>query len=1639
MSNRWTFIRKMLSFCVSAVLLMGLVAPIAGVGNAAVNEEDTTTGEGSNGYGTLDENTWYVEGTEYINNTDRNEDNNIVIEGEDAHLKLNDATLTLLMDDNDHMWNISVRDGGKLSLWNSTITTSPDSGLLRPFLKTDVTVSDASLSLQEGSYFRFPGFVYIDNSDFDMIGSTFEALDDEEIPDYDYLWGGEGDAEEDNNDGPRLIVENGSDVFMADSEINDYYTYDDEDRWEMTWYPLDEEEPWEEFQDNDQHYELDPGEELTIEEWFLDNPMVDEDYLEEYPYINPIDKISSLGIEVEYEYEEEYGGDAYLEYESPQEDDWVKVFEMDVDDEQAFGDIWEIELSEFYERERDEQWRYLHDVDIRLNNQDNDEVNITELKLVSTYDNDIHIRDSEFTAINSFIDVDIRESDVDPRQNEEMKTDGDTYLPNSNVDHRVLRVYESTFRSYGLSIDVDDPGGEGEPEGDPWILNTEDLWDETWIYRWVDLQITTEAGTPLPGATVEADPNTHEELDDQIEELNDLDEPRNERASNYLEQEGNGTYEDGIYEANEEGRMSMLLAAGRINYPEDWPSSRYLGTYDLNLTYRDDELGIWENATQEINLENFPHMENPEEWVIEMPIKFPDFQAESMWVEEDEITPGDEVDVYMEVSNIGERDADNIVVSFYEDEFDEDNPEENIFGSTVIDELPVDEYREVSVSWEAGDPGDHDLVGMVDPENNIPEMDRDNNEIEETVTVLEEAEFEVEITEPEEDQQIVEGDTVSVEYTVNNIGEVEGTQEIEFLVDGTEEDSHEITVGGDQEVDSFFIWEAEDPGVRELTVSSDDDSDEVNVTVLSEAEFIVDINEEASDTEVVEGEDLEIEVEVENIGEVQATQMIILYGIEDEDEEDMIILDEQQVSLEGESSEMITLTWETEVGEAGDYTLEVASDDDEDRIDVTVLEDAYFEVSIEELSDDEVIEGEDIELTYSVTNTGETSAIQTIELRIDGDIIEGLEEEVELGPGEDQEGTFTWQTEGPGEDRELTVHSDDDSDGVLLTILKDAYFEVEITEPGDRDELIEGQEVTVEYYVENIGDVEATQNITFAVYDQAGNLIHEEIEEEINLHPELDDPHEGEFTWVVEISEDVDREIKSLRVSSEQMEYTTDVWIMSAPRLEITEMIWEKEAYDEDEWYEIDLSEEDLEEKDKIRFRGSVKNTGQTAFEDIDDQGLIHFDYPDGTSEGMPFNPAPGEEEEVVSEEWTVSLPDDWEEGDDLELIVNSTSERRLDDEDPYYGESFVISITPLDIEIVDIEIPDDPTPGGEYTMEGRLVRADDEDGKPLEGIDVEVTIESNGDVIHTITPSTDSTGNFLATLTMPEEAGDYTINLEVQTFTSESRIETVTVAEEDIEFAGIPLWLLIVLVAAAAGGVGSIFAYFKFFGPKEVVECGNCGTSISAEATTCPNCGVEFDMETVKCSECGEWIPATSDTCPECGAEFIKTGEEVQDYTERMRKQYERFVEQRKMEAQDELGRELSKKEFVRWWKQQPSFVTFDEWLERKEKQRKEGGQECPNCGSLNSVDDAVCQKCGTSLIELDEKTKRRRELEEEEEEPESPESDELGLDLEEDRIEEEEPAKDEKEKKKTRRKKVKKKPKKKVKKKVVKDEDED
>ena len=177
-----------------------------------------------------------------------------------------------------------------------------------------------------------------------------------------------------------------------------------------------------------------------------------------------------------------------------------------------------------------------------------------------------------------------------------------------------------------------------------------------------------------------------------------------------------------------------------------------------------------------------------------------------------------------------------------------------------------------------------------------------------------------------------------------------------------------------------------------------------------------------------------------------------------------------------------------------------------------------------------------------------------------------------------------------------------------------------------------------------------------------------------------------------------------------------------------------------------------------------------------------------------------------------------------------------------------------------------------------------------------------------------------------------------------------------------IPLWLLLLIIIAVVGIVLGFFVYTYVYGLGKLVECGECGAFIPAASKRCPKGGVEFESGTMKCSECGAWIAATSVECPNCGVKFVGEAAAEEDYMDRMRAQYEDQVVSKYRElARPELGKKYNDKTFEAWWRRQPGYISFEDWLAKEEEKKKEGPVPCPVCGTLNPKEATVCHKCGT------------------------------------------------------------------------------
>ncbi len=103
-----------------------------------------------------------------------------------------------------------------------------------------------------------------------------------------------------------------------------------------------------------------------------------------------------------------------------------------------------------------------------------------------------------------------------------------------------------------------------------------------------------------------------------------------------------------------------------------------------------------------------------------------------------------------------------------------------------------------------------------------------------TIVTVEElpegAYFRVEIT--GYDSQVMVGNVVTVEYTIRNVGDLTGTQDIIFTVDEVEYDANQdLTLDPEELHVGLFSWTSETPGTFTLGVSSDNSTRSVTVTV----------------------------------------------------------------------------------------------------------------------------------------------------------------------------------------------------------------------------------------------------------------------------------------------------------------------------------------------------------------------------------------------------------------------------------------------------------------------------------------------------------------------------------------------------------------------------------------------------------------------------------------------------------------------------------------------------------------------------------------------------------------------------------------------------------------------------------------
>ena len=293
----------------------------------------------------------------------------------------------------------------------------------------------------------------------------------------------------------------------------------------------------------------------------------------------------------------------------------------------------------------------------------------------------------------------------------------------------------------------------------------------------------------------------------------------------------------------------------------------------------------------------------------------------------------------------------------------------------------------------------------------------------------------------------------------------EGTFELQSVInsglnelDIADEDRPDLEATGDRTLDaSAFLTQGDDEqDVTVETLEDFADGEYQLVAVTSESstsqafettEQTVTIKStpfevtEFEDVTIDEGDEADIDVEIENLGEEEGTQEVTL-DIEDVDEV------EQDVTIDGGATEEVTFEDVATDGlDDGTYDMTVETEDDAADADLTVEEGddpdpAEFEIT--EFEDQSVIEGETADIDVTIENVGDEDGEQEVTLDIED--VDEVEQDVTIDGGETEEVTF----EGVATDDldtgeyDMTVETEDAEEGAVLTVEDDDEEEIEL-------------------------------------------------------------------------------------------------------------------------------------------------------------------------------------------------------------------------------------------------------------------------------------------------------------------------------------------------------------------------------------------------------------------------------------------------------------------------------------------------------------------------------------------------------------------------------------------------------------------
>lgn len=427
--------------------------------------------------------------------------------------------------------------------------------------------------------------------------------------------------------------------------------------------------------------------------------------------------------------------------------------------------------------------------------------------------------------------------------------------------------------------------------------------------------------------------------------------------------------------------------------------------------------------------------------------------------------------------------------------------------------------------------------------------------------------------------EVDEGEDFDVEVTVENTGDESDNQLLTVAVDGDSTDTMIELDSGQATTETLELTAPDSTGEYDVQIDvaddlytatvevreQDDDDDTTTTPPVTDdpAEFKLDIDNITGDVHI--GDNLTVDVVVENIGDESDDQDIVLSinGSEAANE---------SVGLDGGEYTIISLMYETNTDDIPAVTVTVASEDDDVEYDVDVI-DTKAVLLIDDLTidDTDVYDNQVVTGNVTILNDGIDTAEQELVMEIQG---EQVTEFVDLDGNETRTVAFELSVDDIGTHYiTVTTANETVEEPIEVTAAPEATMKVDFDQLPDS--LTETETKEVHVIVTNDGNAAGEVEVKLAL---AGELVGTEV---VELAP-------GEDT-VVAFDVRPDRSlapVTSLSVETADATDQRDIAVERAPETNINVV-------------EVTADATKIEEGHTVELELVVENDGDAAGEEI--------------------------------------------------------------------------------------------------------------------------------------------------------------------------------------------------------------------------------------------------------------------------------------------------------------------------------------------------------------------------------------------------------------------------------------------------------